>query len=462
MEGFWKDKKSKILIVDDEEMNRRLAARMLQEWYDISEADSGAQCLEMLEENKPDLILLDVHMHGMDGYEVIRRLKNVDEWCDIPVVFLTADCDEEAEVKGLQAGAMDFLTKPFRREIFLQRINRILELSFLQKNLRREVAVQRHIAQESQKLVQNIAQGNGMLRDELTGLLLRREGEIEITQAMLEGPGCLAFIDLDNMKRINDIYGHACGDKLLIMLGQIIRDDNGDQVSCRLGGDEFLYFMPGANREEAASRIVGILMAFEHAKRDEEAFKAASISAGVVETRPGDFFDDAYNKADKALYFVKQNGKAGYSFYQDPKDPNVQSQRIDLRRLSVGLQNSGAYTGAMDVDYRQFTKLYEYMKNLARRVNRQYRLVMLTLAGEMEKLTDDEKEKVVEKLEQAVRKGMRSTDIFTRFSENQLLVLMMEIDDEKAETAVGRVERIFFSDNAAQPGVILQHAMTDI
>ncbi len=128
----------------------------------------------------------------------------------------------------------------------------------------------------------------------------------------------------------------------------------------------------------------------------------------------------------------------------------------------MGLQNSGAYTGALDVDYRQFTKLYEYMKNLARRVNRQYRLVMLTLAGEMEKLGEEDKEKVMEKLEQAVRKGMRSTDIFTRFSEHQLLVLMMEIDDEKAETAVGRVERIFFSDNAAQPGVILQHAMTDI
>ncbi len=462
MEDYWNDRKSKILIVDDEEMNRRLAGRMLQEWYEIEEAESGAEALAKLEDYRPDLILLDVHMHGMDGYEVLRRLKNVDEWSDIPVVFLTADCDEETEVRGLQAGAMDFLTKPFRREIFLQRINRILELSFLQKNLRREVAVQRHIAQESQRLVQNITKGNGTLRDELTGLLLRREGEIEITQAMLEGPGCLAFIDLDNMKRINDVYGHACGDKLLVMLGEIIRDDDGDQVACRLGGDEFLYFMRGANREEAASRIVGILMAFEHAKGAEEAFKVASISAGIVETRPGDFFEEAYNKADKALYFVKQNGKAGYSFYQDPKDPVTQGQRIDLRRLSVGLQNSGAYTGALDVDYRQFTKLYEYMKNLARRVNRQYRLVMLTLAGDMDKLCAEDKECVMEKLEQAVRKGMRSTDIFTRFSETQLLVLMMEIDDEKAETAVGRVERIFFSENAAKPGVRLQHTMTDI
>ena len=128
-----------ILVVDDNAMNLRIAGKMLEEKFKVSSAKSGKEALAFLKREIPDLILLDLHMPDMSGFEVIRRLKSKEEYSEIPVIFLTADDEREVEVRGFQEGALDFITKPFIADIMIQRINRILQLDRLQKDLQKEV-----------------------------------------------------------------------------------------------------------------------------------------------------------------------------------------------------------------------------------------------------------------------------------------------------------------------------------
>lgn len=146
-----------ILVIDDDAMNLRIAEKMLEDRFRISCLKSGKESLEFLEKEIPNLILLDLHMPEMDGFEVIRKLKENERLKEIPVIFLTADNDREVEVKGFKEGALDFITKPFIADIMIQRVTRILELDRLQKNLQQEVEKQTEKAEERRKKVERLS-----------------------------------------------------------------------------------------------------------------------------------------------------------------------------------------------------------------------------------------------------------------------------------------------------------------
>ena len=145
-----------VMLVDDDEINKKAVMGMLQEHYRIIGAASGKQALELLETTAPDLMLLDVHMKGMSGHEVIRTLKDNPAYADIPVVFLTSDEDESTEIQGFSEGATDFIRKPLRKRVAIQRIDRILELGYLQKNLRQEVERQTEVAENRRRSVERL------------------------------------------------------------------------------------------------------------------------------------------------------------------------------------------------------------------------------------------------------------------------------------------------------------------
>ena len=131
-----------ILVVDDNVSNLRMASRILsEEKMRVSCVKSGEDAIKFLQLNRPDLILLDIHMPGMDGFETIAIIKENKAMADIPVIFLTADDDINAETRGLKAGAMDFLKKPFVPEVLLLRVRHTIELVRLQENLAQEVAI---------------------------------------------------------------------------------------------------------------------------------------------------------------------------------------------------------------------------------------------------------------------------------------------------------------------------------
>ena len=146
-----------IMAVDDDEMNIRLVSEMLSESFRVTAATTGGMAFELLENTIPDLILLDVHMPDMDGIDIIRRLKTTKEYAEIPVVFLTSDADEDTEIQGFHEGAVDFLRKPFRKDVAIQRIQRILELDYLKKNLQDEVQKQTSIAEQRRQSVERLS-----------------------------------------------------------------------------------------------------------------------------------------------------------------------------------------------------------------------------------------------------------------------------------------------------------------
>lgn len=148
---------SHILVVDDDAMNLRIAEKMLMENFVVSSVDSGEKALAFLQSNVPDLILLDLHMPGMDGFAVMKKLQDNSIYREIPVIFLTADDGRDVEVKGFQAGALDFIKKPFIADIMLQRVNRILQLDRLQKNLQQEVEKQTKVAEARRQKVERLS-----------------------------------------------------------------------------------------------------------------------------------------------------------------------------------------------------------------------------------------------------------------------------------------------------------------
>lgn len=129
-----------ILVVDDDTLNLRMASNILSaEKMRVSCLKSGEDAIKFLHDNRPDLILLDIHMPGMDGFETLAAIRGNKATADIPVIFLTADDDSATETRGLKAGAMDFLKKPFVPEVLLLRVRHMIELIRLQTNLSCEV-----------------------------------------------------------------------------------------------------------------------------------------------------------------------------------------------------------------------------------------------------------------------------------------------------------------------------------
>ena len=147
-----------VLVVDDSGLNLRVAMSILKEHFDVICANSGVAAFEVMKKQIPDLILLDYHMPVMDGFQFIEKLRMIEEYKDIPIIMLTADNDRDTEVRGFQAGVMDFIAKPFVNEIMVQRVGRILELSRLQKNLQYEVEIQTQKAEERRNQVEKLSE----------------------------------------------------------------------------------------------------------------------------------------------------------------------------------------------------------------------------------------------------------------------------------------------------------------
>lgn len=277
--------------------------------------------------------------------------------------------------------------------------------------------------------------------DFLTGLPVRSKGEILIAQMMQEHDGGLVFVDMDNLKRVNDVYGHKAGDRALKLLGNILKDAGDNSIACRLGGDEFLLFLPDYSKDEIHACVKHIFFEFAKAKEDDVELRCADLSAGMSLSTNGATFEKCYMEADKALYFVKQNGKGNYMFYHEMQfDRGMSGTGKDLELVAKALRQSGSYSGALDLDYRAFAKVYEYVNSLGERYRHKCFLIMVT----METLTDrmmyiEHIEEALGCMEQAVRGKIRKVDVCTRFSSMQYLIILFEAQENQIENVMDRI-----------------------
>lgn len=294
---------AKILIVDDSKLIAHVARSILtKRGHEVLWAQDGPAGFDLAKTQVPDLILLDLVMPLMDGYEVCQRLKADATMFDIPVIMLTSKAESGDKVKGLEMGAVDYVTKPFDEGELLARVNIHLRLKELYEDL-----------QEKNRRLQEIAN-----RDGLTGLYNHRYFQEQLVkdfaraQRYLQPLSCVLF-DIDHFKQFNDTYGHQTGDIILKTMGELILGSiRESDLAARYGGEEFaliLYYTTPEGALDVAERLCRVVRDYEFDKGGE--LLHITISAGVA-TFPHATIHEPRKLiecADKALYKAKQNGR---------------------------------------------------------------------------------------------------------------------------------------------------------
>ncbi len=282
---------------------------------------------------------------------------------------------------------------------------------------------------------------SGEEKDFLTGLWNRRRGEQLIRRGMAEKGGSLLFIDLDNLKFVNDIYGHLAGDQALRIIGAILkRQEQG--IACRIGGDEFLLFLPektAAEGEKTAELLCGTFA------EEKDYLKETSLSIGLFSFRADEYtYEEALNRADKALYHVKQNGKGGYYHYLEKNMKGENASSVDLDNLVKALKLQGQYRGAYNVNNREFSHLYHFISSMAERYEYRVDLLIITSTPKADRaITIEEQENVQLCLDKALRETLRNVDVCTRFSGMQYLVILTNARVDSVQMIMDRVFKRF-------------------
>jgi diguanylate cyclase (GGDEF)-like protein len=288
-----------ILVVDDAPENLTVLNAVLKDQYRVKVATSGERALALAAgAEPPDLILLDVMMPGMDGYEVCARLKDDPRTRGIPVLFVSARDEEEDEAKGLALGAIDYIIKPIRPSIVQARVRNHIELK------------------RSRDLLERLT-----TLDHLTGINNRRRYdeylELEWRRAAREQtPIALIAIDIDHFKAYNDLYGHPKGDTCLVAVAQALASSvtRSPDLIARCGGEEFACVLPGTDAEGAghlAQEMLARVLALEleHSRSQTHDRVTVSIGVAAMIPRPEDSSRQLVALADAALYDAKAQGR---------------------------------------------------------------------------------------------------------------------------------------------------------
>lgn len=284
-----------ILIVEDEIINIHSLSRILRGTARLCFATSGAQALELAESLKAEMVLLDIMLPDISGFEVCKQLKNNPATSRCAVIFVTALDSDEEEAHGLRMGAMDYIKKPFNPTIVRERVQNLLNLSLAYREL--------------EKL---------STTDFLTGAFNRRYFmEIATTELKRhqrhEKKTSVLILDIDHFKEVNDTYGHSVGDQALRHLVRICRDNMRDEdIFARYGGEEFCILLPETDAptaKEAAERLRQNIE--NHPMEFDEQHLHLSVSIGLSGIDPQGSTDISHwlDRADQALYRAKEGGR---------------------------------------------------------------------------------------------------------------------------------------------------------
>ncbi len=311
-----------ILIVDDNAQNIQLVASHLkEEGYRISFSQTGRDVLNKIKNASFDLILLDIMMPEMDGFEICTRVRQHPEYKEVPIIFLTAKIDKESIVKGFEVGAVDYILKPFHGAELLARIRTHLELKAyrekveeiniqLNKEILKGIKMQEELEEMNRRLYEKAT------KDALTGLFNRRKMtdliEYEYDRALRNQlPFSVIITDIDHFKAVNDTHGHDCGDEVLQEVSQILTSmtRKQDQAS-RWGGEEFLLLLPETDTNGARTLAEKI-----RTKIEQSSYFCGKTELNITMTFGISSFTDGktdktvIKEADIALYEGKNSGR---------------------------------------------------------------------------------------------------------------------------------------------------------
>ncbi len=308
-----KSRSGSILVVDDTPGNLHILFDALTKvGYDVRCVKSGAMALIAIQADPPDLILLDIRMPEMNGFDVCQRLKANSQTCEIPVIFLSALDEPLDKVKAFQVGGADYITKPFQFEEVLVRINHQLTICSLQ--------------QQRLALIEALEQANHELQclatlDGLTQVANRRQFDQYFAQEWKRSlreqiPLSLILADIDYFKQYNDLCGHLAGDRCIQQVAQTIKQtiNRPSDLVARYGGEEFVILLPKTNLTEATQIAESIRLAVEQLTIINEPTSPSqhvSLSLGVSSLIPSrsESLETLVKIADQALYQAKAEGR---------------------------------------------------------------------------------------------------------------------------------------------------------
>ncbi len=413
----------KIMIVDDEQISLMMTENILKTEYRTVCATSGADAIELYFKEKPDMVLSDLRMPKMSGYELEQKLEE-KVGKSIPFMFMTADHDDETESKGFENGALDFIRKPFRADVLLRRVGNILQ---------------------TVDKIQGLKQA--AVTDPMTGLLNKASSQEEISILCQSTPGILMMIDLDSFKPVNDIYGHDMGDKILIRFAEIIKSAvRGTDLVGRMGGDEFIAYCQNVRSEQVIAKKTKFIneellaSAKEYMGEDMSIPLGASIGC-VIAPDEGIHFADLYKKADRALYNVKENGKHGYCFYHDEAASGKkinERESTDLSNLIKVLAERSPAKGAFTVPFPQFQVIYQFLTRVRNIAQHDIWILMFNVV-EMVPVEKEVHQKAIDTFFAALHNSLRASDVVTQNNKSQFVILLFDTELHNIELILDRI-----------------------
>lgn len=407
-----------IIVVDDDMSNLKIAGHILSKnQMRVTCLKSGKALINYIGEgNRPDLILLDIMMPEMDGFETLTRLREKEKELDIeeiPVIFLTADEAVGSESRGFEMGVSDYIRKPFNPDVLLMRIKSIVSKRDEMLNLKSEASI-----------------------DQLTGLLNKGATGVVFSKYCSTNSGMLMMIDLDSFKLVNDIYGHDMGDKILIAFANIINANitEGSRAG-RVGGDEFTAFVYGYETEDQlrdfTERLNEQMLAEAKRLMGEDMDIPLGVSVGgVLVPKYGTDYEMLLALADKALYNVKKNGKHGYLLYSDAANADDDiSGMMDIDTISEILGERSIPNVALQLDKDVFAYVYRYVMRYNLRNSRTACKILFTINDNPE-IDDAYYNEMCDEFGNHIKDSLRKSDIFMRGRNNQYFVFLTEVRED--------------------------------
>ena len=417
----------KIMIVDDEQISLMMTNHILSTEYHTIIASSGEEAIKLYGEERPDMVLSDLRMPGMSGFDLQKKLTDQYEG-PIPFMFMTADHDEEVESQGFANGAQDFIRKPFRADVLLRRIGNILSSAEQIQNLKISAST-----------------------DPMTGLLNKTSSQEEIGILCNRSQGMLMMIDLDSFKLVNDLYGHEMGDRILIRFAEIIKSAvRSTDLVGRMGGDEFIAFCQNVRDEKVLRKKTEYInteilkSAKEFMGEDMQIPLGASIGC-VIAPDEGRSFTELFKKADKALYTVKQNGKHGCSIYhsEENKPPEDDGHTArDIANIVQILEERNKPSGAFAPPFEIYRAIFQFLRRVNARSEKSVWFLLFTIETIASRAKDIDRVSFEDARDQffdTLCHTLRQSDVVTQNSINQFMVLLYETELYNIEIVVDRI-----------------------
>lgn len=311
---------SKILVIDDSKTTRHVLNTSLKSYgHDIISAVDGEEGIAMVQKERPDLILLDIHMPKMDGFETCRIIKKNHNLKDIPILFMTGHYKSVQDaVKGFELGACDYIRKPFEIDELLARVEVMLKIKVQQDTIK-ELS----------------------LTDDLTGLYNRRMMHIRLKENLAlakrhDCPLSCMMIDIDHFKNVNDTYGHLFGDYVIVEVAKILKSfTRTEDLLIRYGGEEFLLVIHEtlAKVYVLAERLRKTIEAYSYTMNEH----SISLKVSIGITKYMDNVTDTEEKiialADSALYYAKYSGRNRVICFPDEGVPQIKNMKMMKHHL---------------------------------------------------------------------------------------------------------------------------------